>query len=272
MILRNSHALNRLEGLFRGADQGAYVLPSDLTRLRAAVETLAAPVEAEHPGQVEARLAAVMADAAVAGEDPRDVLELLDAHQAVEVVRLANRVRQRAAELTVDRLRDAVESAAEILIVECLRPALDAVLDDAGKVADTVGASTAWPETLTIPAGSSRRELEPLSERYAAIRGARRALTQVGIRPSADIEYAIFGEFMNLPDVWPNFRTRRNPPWPPDPVGRLLWLAVGPAMPWLPTPAEQDQAYLRYVRELAATPGSHVGPAVVQRVEAAVAG
>lgn len=33
------------------------------------------------------------------------------------------------------------------------------------------------------------------------------------------------------------------PPWPSEPVPKLLWIAQNGVRPWLPTPAQQDQAW-----------------------------
>lgn len=141
--------------------------------------------------------------------------------------------------------------SAEQIIVETLRPRLDALLEDAKELVKPLGnvgspaealaagerASTAWRKL-----GAHAAEWGNLSRVYSLL-----------------YDLAFGGQTQDVTGYVSTFRTPPEPvlhairsdgplPWPEDPTGRLVTVIVEDWQPWFPLPHERDSA-IRPLRE-----------------------
>lgn len=237
----------RLAHLFGPADAGLYELPAELTRLRAATDRLAATtvaVPVPVPHNVMAELTEATKKAAIDGTDLPGTGAVLAAEQAQQVELHRQRIVADAAEQLGEQLLRTVGDLADRIIVDCLRPKYDEVLDG---LVQSLALTAEYPDALAAlqaPA-SVRASLAAQPELYAkynAIRAAHEVLARVGTGPQRDDE-GIFSSLRNAEQIWPRAqRPRMHCPWPEGLPG-LAWLIQNGGELWLPTFAEQDQQY-----------------------------
>jgi hypothetical protein len=94
--------------------------------------------------------------------------------------------------------------------------------------------------------------MQGLAVRYSGVRDAYGILWRSVLgRKTADTA-GVFAEFENAREAYPQSNiTRTVPPWPSEPAERFVWIIASDARPWVPTPAELDEA-LEHERERAA--------------------
>jgi hypothetical protein len=223
-------------------------LPGELASLR----DVALHLSGTHPERSAKTPAAVEDDlvqrtitaaanrASLPGAEP-----LSEARRAVEVAEDATRVHQAAIEEAGHRLRAGLFDAAEGILTGPVRAALEDCLQQARQAAATA-AGIASAEAA-LQAGDKGRKayvaLQDLAVRYAAVRTAQERLRPF-LAPVQHDTAGMYVELHNFDEVWPEYRSRRNPPWPEDRTLRLAWLVSSAARPWMPLPAEQDARWM----------------------------
>jgi hypothetical protein len=236
-------ALESLQGL-------GIELPGQLAEYRDAAEALVAAVPArppENPLTVEESLVRATIAAAAAGEALPEADVLLDARRAAEAAKEASRIRKAAIEVAGHHLNGGLRGAAKTLVTGPLSSLLHDCLSEAKEAATAVGSVRNAEEAL----GASERvrkawlSVQRLAGRYSAIRTAQERLRPLCPAVQHDT-WNLYAEMRNFDEVWPRYRSRRDAPWPSDPVGRLQWLAthVEEAGVWVPTPQQQDERFL----------------------------
>lgn len=255
--------LNRSKALFAGRDEGAYTLPADLMsywdaipRLREMQVAANQRAMAADPGAVRSRLAALLPDAVRKGNVPDGWIEDLNRAQEAQIRAGAEyAVLGEAVGLAESLLVRVINSSADELITDNLRPAMDEVLDGVRKAIEAAkGDPTTLPPRALARADKPVRDafvvIEEAAERYGLIRSAQTAIQSVTGDVDADA-WALFAEFKNLPALWPNFAWRQPgnvPPWPREAAPRMVWLLRPEVGVWMPTSVECNDAYTQYVR------------------------
>jgi hypothetical protein len=178
--------------------------------------------------------------------------EVVQAELAQQAVDVRVGALDAALEVARDHFASTVQEMADVVVSDYLRPRFDKVL------ADTLPAATAVADfggdlAAIIGAPKATRDawlaLDGLVRSYQTLRRAR-TTAYAGRTPKLDVQ-GVFSEMRNLPDIWPSWRQQVDPPGPTDPKARLCWLVTGPAEPWLPTLAQQDERYEeRFATEL----------------------
>ncbi len=174
----------------------------------------------------------------------RAAVEEADARHLVRVAAL-----ERAEGLAADLITD----LAETIIVDHLRPALAALVDQVRRHA------AALPPTPTdaavLRADEKARKawlaMDEVATRHGTIRGARGVLSRFGYTPQADTR-GQWAEVRNWLELWGSeigdpanygktgMAHLPGQPTDGDPRARLVWLVRAGAELWLPTVAEQD--------------------------------
>jgi hypothetical protein len=161
-----------------------------------------------------------------------------------------------------------IDELADEIILQHLQPAHKTVLAEATELVSATGAEP-LNELLNSPrlaiydgrhergVRSALRQLAPLADRFAAILAARDRVNIAGgpnwstpRHLEYDLDHA--PAYVNKPQVlaegWELESTAPlpRPAIPVDPRKKLVWFATTaqPAEPWLPTPAQQDSAWL----------------------------
>jgi hypothetical protein len=218
-----------VERLFRGHEAGAYDLPDDLLAAARAVPELAA--KAVEAGAERDRLRPGR-QGTLAQRDAYDVADDA-AHQAAKVAGAATGGIERH-----------VEAHGDQLVTDFLRPAFDAALADARKVApDLAGVdvtSTASVARGGATAGKAFLALAAARARVDAILAAEDVICVR--RHTGTADGGLFADCRNLPPP----RPARGRAGPEHPLERLLWLALD-AEPWCPTPSERHERWLDLV-------------------------
>lgn len=254
-------SLNTVNRILEGERTKAYSLPPAL--LKAAKTASALGIALENHGRksegavtpdaaLEALVDQLVSNVTAKGRvQVPDTSAVPKARQALEEEEIVFQVLTRARARGDRALIAAARDHAEAIVVEHLRPALE---DTLRKVRKAAGHLQGFEETVNVdlmaaaPEQTRKAFLEvgELARRYGAIRGARAALEQLGYQAERDKR---FGEFRNFMELWPSFGTnvQTSAPWPEDARARLLWIATGPAVAWMPTPEEQDTRFDAYV-------------------------
>lgn len=165
---------------------------------------------------------------------------------------LALRVLQEATTVAGDRVANIARDVADSIIVDHLRPRYDATMTQA---AELVPALVGVPLTVkALVSGSAKvrqawRAMRDLGDTRSLLLTARRHANSAGERRPAQDGRNEFSSFKKPAALFPELPERSRLPqdWPvpEEPVARMLWLLTDArtAEPWLPTVAEQDQAY-----------------------------
>jgi hypothetical protein len=261
---RTEHLLTLL---FRGAQAAAFTIPAELTTA-ARIQSTATDLR-KAAGQ--RRHAAERSQSVVLAADA--VLEALEAGTPPDIdAALGNALdEERAAQLAetvaieVERRAQAssastVNDLAETVLVDHLRPALAETVDAARKLApslagldpDNVQALLDAPKA----AQDARRRLVGLADRRTAIYAAADGLGYWLGEPQHDDDGA-FRRYRNAGALWGRqwpiriqSQARGLYPWPAGPLANLVWAATSEAVPWLPLPAEEDEALAEFLREI----------------------
>ncbi len=240
--------------LFAGHDAGHYDLPASLLAHRSGLGVLrdalrkAQEDEARfNPADIRQRLADELGESARAGALPAGWVErwFAVAGEQSRAAAEASILSDAIAEAEND-LVNAVRETADVVIVTCLRPVLGGVLATVrDRAAKTPNVPWDQPRLLARESPAVRetfRMVEDANERYGALRHAQHALRLVTGSPSE--EAWELHELRNMPEVWPGrvFTGPKVPPWPENPLARLVWLASQPGI-WLPTGRECNDEY-----------------------------
>ncbi len=173
------------------------------------------------------------------------MVPLIGARQRVALDTERQRLGGQAHEIASRSVTSAVTSNASDLVVTVLRPALDELLKEARPAAVACQGFSDAEAVLRGPdkAQKGYLALGSVATRYAGLRSAQRLLSALAGGPQKDTA-ELFSEIKNMPTVWPDYRSRKNAPWPADGVGRLRWLATSnEAEIWMPSVEEQDEAW-----------------------------
>lgn len=249
----------QLNNIMAGAEAGHYTLPAALhaaLRAEAYVKTQLAEARGRQlalgvlDGTIEA-LAQEVVDAAGAGKPLADLAERIAQAEAAErLARLEMSVLEMATDAASSRVIYGTRGAT--IIAEHLRPALVETLATVRAAAPKLGnVDPARPETALRASEASRKALVAIEDavvRYQALRRARWAAATLDGGPAHDTAgwYAELRQpdALNVPLGGP---ADRPMPWPEHPAARLIWLAtVAAEQTWMPTPAEQDQAFAEW--------------------------
>lgn len=250
-----------VDRLLAGYDADAYTLPEELMtargalrRVQASITNLKAPPD---PGLVVGELAAVV----TTGSGPIKTADigkrLVDAEAAVEQHAASLHVLRQAEASTASALRNIMETLAEEIVTEHLRPALEETLASVRELAPALGGATSPDELLR--SDEAAREawfgLDALAGRWRQIRTAY----------TDSIYRSVFGPEVGVSDLdlrtqlayrnayaLPKADNRTDIAAPSRPPLYMVWLIDGAGgvvpEPWLPLPADVEQA-LREARE-----------------------
>jgi len=250
MIPNSATTARRLTPLLAGHPD-LYALPADvlaavdgITRLTGEAQAARAAADAADPAAAERLL--VAATAAAARDDLPDLPDPAPI-TAAGLARATAGARERMASAAVkvldDELLDLVTAAADNLLVDMLRPAFEAALEDARAAATALPPSPDAESLLRGPEKGRKAwvEVDGIVSRIAMLREAAAALHRFGPPLQWD-EAGEFGELKNLAELAPDYR-RREYPWPTEPRSRLLWLLHNGGELWMPSRGEQDAAW-----------------------------
>jgi hypothetical protein len=253
-----------LTKLVDSREGAGYTLPPELVEAYDTYRRVNACTVPEVP-DLDLGSAAARAVAEVAAGKAPDLLSL--GRELAEA-----RVQREAHDHAADVRREAVEQAAgaaanlcrdlvDRIIVDHLRPALDALHAEARAVAEALeGYGLDAHRLITAPAKARNAysTLPALVARHDGITAARRLANSLDQRtPEHDTQgqFATFRDPAALFPGWDYTSSARMPriPFPEDPSARLLWMVSEPAQqaqPWLPTVTEQDTAWLKHYGEV----------------------
>jgi len=241
--------------IYELSDAGHYTLPDDLCRWRAGVDDLRARLRdaqnrasAADPGGVQSRIVNALPDWAAKGEVPADwVSDVLEAQTTqARAMAEANGLDDAVSKAESRLVRMTVDAADEIL-VEHLRPVLARVVEAVRKA--TKGVSVPWdsPSQLARSNTAVRTAWAAVEDANVTYEALRRCQTQLQML-TADAEPDAFGsyhELRNINEVWNNRAwSQSTPPWPSNPLARLVWVCTEPRVVWLPTGSEVMEVWL----------------------------
>ena len=247
--------------IFSGFDQGHFTLPDRVLEARTAAQFLRKivsefPTDFTADVNLEERLVREAKEAA-ANKSLPDFGPLFEAIQQRPVEEARRRVLQRASREAAECIYDAVRNAAEEIVTGHLRPALEQLMAKAAnfetKLRDVrLEVTDASMLTASKAQQDAWVELKTLAERYVEIRAGRQTLKDIGYKPGIDgDDGGLFEEFENFDDLWPQYggwtAATQKAPWPSERTNRLIWIVRSEARPWMPTVAEQNEAYAAYV-------------------------
>jgi hypothetical protein len=246
-----------LKALVEGTEAGGYALPADVLNAHRVYDTVRALVPPEPPGaDVTLGAAASRFVASVSAGDDVDLTvaaralrhavdERADVDQArVLLAAVIEHAGEEASTVAADRVED--------IIVGHLRPTLEQLRAEARERALELGGRTLDVHSLIAAPAKVRSAFTALTElatRQTVILGARRHANAIGFRtPSLDASH-FFADFRRPLALFPDWKTPAALPRiksPADPVERLIWIVspqIAVAEPWLPTVADQDEAW-----------------------------
>jgi hypothetical protein len=255
--------------VFDIAAGGSFDLPPALPpfldavgRLRLALAAAGKAAEDANPGGVRARLGVSLASLAKEGDLPKGWVDEL-------IVAQAEQVRAGTQQMVVDDALGRAESAlvkavidySSVIVEDSLRPVLD---DIVAKVRAAVDGATE-PLPFDSPGKLARAsravrdayaEVEQQQVRYSDIRRCQSQLQMLTGDADPDA-YGAFHELRNMTAIWPTrvWQVAGNtPPWPKDPLARLVWVCTEPREVWMPTGYEIEEAQAAYLQGRALLP------------------
>ena len=256
-----STAEGRYRRLFEPVDRGELALPEEVLtaratvqRLNTALRALTPPVEAQVPRDAAIR-------AALESPDPMivDVSGILDHERHVAEFNQRRQILTRALEIADAELTGVLEDFADEIVTDFVRPTgqrLWAEITKQVKCLDGIDPITT-DAMLRAPDRARRAylELDALAGQYARSREAWSPLPE-GQQTEHDTQgdHAEFRAGL-CTVMGPNWRgsptapNRPKPPWRDDPRGRLIWLVRNEHIPWWPTGADRDAAWMETHRE-----------------------
>ncbi len=166
---------------------------------------------------------------------------------------LAKRVTAAALERAQEAAINCAAATADAIIADCLRPAFDETLEQVRRHSGALAGHALEPRALVAASAKARAawsELDACAGRYRILREARHLANVAGLRQA---ESDVQGMFAALADPFalaPGYKAGSTaaPPrieFPDDAIELMIWLTgdAAPAVPWLPTVAEQDAAW-----------------------------
>lgn len=248
--------INALTKLVASAEAGGYTLPSELTDALRTHDRVKAVTFPQPAADDQEATAARIVSTVAAGESV-DVAALMaatiDREREAKAVVQVQHVIHLAVEQAAGAAANVAADLTERIITKHLRPAFDEVHAQAREAAAALGGYGLDAHSLVTAPAKARNayaSLPALAARKAAILEARRLVNAIGYREPAHDTQDMFAAFAKPLAFHPNWKLPApipRVPVPEDAVERLLWMA-GPeaaiGKPWLPTVAEQDEAWL----------------------------
>jgi len=241
--------------LLTGHDAGYYDLPAEVKRARKAGATIGARLTQVRVDLAAANLDVTTAATADAIVDAVTVGRKMPDHPGSAITAVDESRRElmhdeaaliEAGQVASDRLLAALFEGTDRVIVDCLRPAFDAVIGRVRELAPALaGLNLDNVEDMTRASDAAREAwvaLQGTVPRWRAILSAHARL--LGL----DRESAAYTPLRSVDDLYPRRTVIMGkvapPPWPPDAMARLLWYVTTPGVDlWLPTAAEEQAAY-----------------------------
>ena len=244
-----------LTNLVSWQQQGGYGLPSDVLAAVGVLHmaqglTVPDPPPLRHLADVAAHAVAMLARGEIV--DPVKMAAAAEAARSTAArLDVARNLIALAIETAAQHAVAAATDAADRIIVDCLQPVYAAVLAQAVKVAPSLRGVDLDTGGWNVPPKvvEARNTLKALAERGQMLRQARNAIVGVaGQEPQHDgaDQFLLMREPQNLVPEYSANRPLPPPDVPKEPAAALLWLVTEgePGKPWLPTVAEQDQAWM----------------------------
>lgn len=240
--------------LYAAHDANLIRLPENVLKVRdahaRASEALTALTPPQHPVDVRTEVAHETAAAYLSGAPAPSVDRVLDAERGARVFDHSLEVGRATVLMLEARLTEVLTAAAETIIVDSLRPPFDSTVASMRAGFNMLEPfETAGRGALALASAKVRKAAADLDgtlvPNYNLLRTAAAELRKVLPPPEHDGD-GEFAAFRDVEMVWPRAR-RTNfgalpAPWAeaPDP---LAW-QIRNLTAWLPTPAEQDAAWL----------------------------
>jgi hypothetical protein len=248
--------LRPVERVIAGRESGRYSLPEELITANERLWTIRRGIGGVAlPPDPTAAAAELAANAAAEEQVPGDLgKKLLKAESRFEEARAQLQVLRLTETQTARQLRDLFDYLSESMVVEHLRPALDEVLAEVGKLAPKLNGATTPEAIFRLEDPTAARQvwfdLEAQATRYGAIRAAYDAL----FSSVFEGELAVSGADLRGRLEYRNFhelpRSQGRLDVPSEQAGFMIWLVSSEPRPepWLPLPDEVEGA-LRADRE-----------------------
>jgi hypothetical protein len=254
MIRYDRTAMAPYQALLAGADAGHWDLPPAIPRLRRAEAELRRLRDEARTALASLNLAAAtseLADRLVDAALARRKIEhpgapLADVAARGSALATDEAVLSEAVDVAAERLLGELSVSDTTLVVEHLRPAFDAVVAEVRKLAPHLaGLDLASGPAMARASDEGRaalRRLEELLPRWSAIRNAHERLLGIGRESGA------YSLVRNIDEFFPQRHAVMGkvppPPWPSDPIARLLWYVTTEGVElWLPTLVEEQAVY-----------------------------
>lgn len=251
-----------IQALIGNAEAGAYTLPQELTDAVDVVARLdAARLDAARNRNdktkslswIQNTLEAEAHTAAIKGS-PLDGFgaEMLEEERLIKERDYLLRVLSGAAASAEGDVFRLVNTKADQILSEHLRPALDEVIAEAARLAAVTPAQADAAIELGDKVAQAYIDFRKVSARYQLIRGGQQALTRARTHKPQGVA---FHEFRNAGDIGLVQAVIEGRNWrllPEDPVERLHAIVTGEPEPWMPTLQEQDEAWRAGSSEAAA--------------------
>lgn len=247
--------MGRYASVFTGPDTGAFTLPVPLLdaalkvyRIDQAQTIMTSPVERAEAELTEQILAA-------AGKDNSDwptAGEILEERRAAEAHRLLTTAMQHAREQALHALYAHFSTeGADNIITAHLRPAHDDVISKARGLISNYRMAQGLSENAILEAAPDVRTavvtMRDLAERYARIKQAHACLTNGRVGHDQRGSFAAASNYLKLTGYEPGAYGQPQPMPGATSLDRLVYLAGTEGLePWLPLPAEQDNAWLKF--------------------------
>ncbi len=258
--MRDSAESTRVKGLVQRAELGGWEVPEPILFAIAREQSLRAALTDTNRrlGDRPDLLGELTEAVTDAGTVPPALTRRIGAlHTEQEALKQQANLLTMVVEQAQERVVGAAQGLAEEILTQHLRPALEEVLAVVRKHAPAAG-NIPWDDfDKAMEAPEPEREaylaVRAAQKRYSALRGAQEVCYWLTVGENEGTQR--LSEIRNLHEVWPSYAFRQPsniPPWPTNPMARLVWLVTSGAKPWMPTYEEIEAEYL--ARRAAAAP------------------
>lgn len=246
-MARASMERNRVTGLVQRAELGGFAIPEPILSAIAKEQSLQEALAETNRASTQPDFLGELNEA---GTVPPGFTHRLAASLGEqEALKRQAILLTMAVEHAQERVVGAAQTHAEEIITKHLRPALEEVLAVVRKHAPAAG-NIPWDDfDKAMEAPEPEREaylaVRAAQQRYSALRGAQEVCYWLTVGDNEGTQR--FSEIRNLHEVWPSYAFRQPsniPPWPTNPMARLVWLVTSGAKPWMPTHDEIEAEFL----------------------------